>query len=554
MNCNNGLASRVINDENGIAMDGISFKDFIHENNISKIDFLKVDIEGGEYNIFCDEENFKFIKKNVHKIAMELHMCANTINPRPLEVIKNLESLGFNVIQNSIDGLDIKLNENNVKNYYNETLLYAINMNFENEENIYKESKHYESEDKMLKGIKKKYNEITVNFIDGPRVEITGNIDKKYKISFFDFENGESVHTSTISTNHWTKANRRYFTDYLITVEDIADNNKVVFHHKYNAKNKKVYIQLDSKALGDTLAWFPYVEEFRKKHNCKVVCSTFWNKFFANDYPEITFVNPGTNVNDVYAHYIIGWFQKDAKWLNPNNVRTIPLQRTAPDILGLEYKEIKPKITFPQDDRPVDRKYVCIAPHATAQSKYWNYPDGWNILVKHLKSLGYKVVLISKESSPYGRSPYWNYSPKDVIDHSGNYSIEQIMNDLKHADFFIGLSSGLSWLAWAVGIPTVMISGFSEPFCEFIGNNYRLNNNEVCHGCFNDPTCNFDADDWLWCPRLGTTEDRFICSKTITPDMVFKKVQELIYDSVKKSILETPLTTYKTSETKRIGE
>ena len=33
-------------------------------------------------------------------------------------------------------------------------------------------------------------------------------------------------------------------------------------------------ICFDSKAIGDTLAWFPYVEEFRKKHECEVVVST----------------------------------------------------------------------------------------------------------------------------------------------------------------------------------------------------------------------------------------------------------------------------------------
>ncbi|MEJ0003708.1 MAG: hypothetical protein WDN30_09295 [Pararobbsia sp.] len=31
---------------------------------------------------------------------------------------------------------------------------------------------------------------------------------------------------------------------------------------------------------------------------------------------------------------------------------------------------------------------------------------------------------------------------------------------LKHAAFFVGLSSGLSWLAWAAGTPVVLISGF----------------------------------------------------------------------------------------------
>ena len=43
---------------------------------------------------------------------------------------------------------------------------------------------------------------------------------------------------------------------------------------------------------------------------------------------------------------------------------------------------------------PVDDKYVCIAVHSTGgQLKYWNYPNGWEIVVRHLRHKGYKVML-----------------------------------------------------------------------------------------------------------------------------------------------------------------
>jgi hypothetical protein len=35
--------------------------------------------------------------------------------------------------------------------------------------------------------------------------------------------------------------------------------------------NKRVYISFDSKSLGDSIAWIPYVLEFKKKHDCKVI-------------------------------------------------------------------------------------------------------------------------------------------------------------------------------------------------------------------------------------------------------------------------------------------
>lgn len=50
-----------------------TFKDFIVENGIKKIDFLKTDCEEGEYAIF-NEENFLWILKNVKKIVGEWHI------------------------------------------------------------------------------------------------------------------------------------------------------------------------------------------------------------------------------------------------------------------------------------------------------------------------------------------------------------------------------------------------------------------------------------------------------------------------------------------------
>jgi hypothetical protein len=65
---------------------------------------------------------------------------------------------------------------------------------------------------------------------------------------------------------------------------------------------------MDSSAIGDTLAWFPYLEEFRKKHNCELVVSTFHNEWFIKTYKDIEFVKPGTEVPNLYAMYNVGWF------------------------------------------------------------------------------------------------------------------------------------------------------------------------------------------------------------------------------------------------------
>lgn len=53
--------------------EGIRFKELIDTYHIDKINFLKIDCESGEYNIFI-EENMNFLLNNVEFIAMEVHL------------------------------------------------------------------------------------------------------------------------------------------------------------------------------------------------------------------------------------------------------------------------------------------------------------------------------------------------------------------------------------------------------------------------------------------------------------------------------------------------
>ena len=164
-------------------------------------------------------------------------------------------------------------------------------------------------------------------------------------------------------------------------------------------------------------------------------------------------------------------------------------------------------------------KYACIAIHSTAQCKYWNYPNGWDEIVKYLNSREYAVKHISKEYGTYmGNDP-----PKGADDCTGR-SIPDTMTLLKNSELFIGISSGLSWLSWAVGTPTVIISGFSAPFCEPQKGIERVFNSNVCNSCFNDPNIQFDPGDWNWCPR----NKDFECSKSITPEMVIRSIDSIL--------------------------
>jgi autotransporter strand-loop-strand O-heptosyltransferase len=382
----------------------------------------------------------------------------------------------------------------------------------------------YEETPITIKDEIKQHNIINYSFLNGAKVEIIGSDNKEYYIEFIDGDTGNIEYSTTIKNNHWCKTAKEYFVNWYIKV---YTNNILISEHRLHLHDKHVYIALESNAIGDTMAWFPFLEEFRKKHNCKLTVSTFKNNWFIDEYPEINFVTPGTSVHDLHAMYTIGWYYNDQN-INynkvPINFREKSLQETASSILGLDAIEIKPKMTLKKQNTDIVGDYVVIAPHASAHAKYWNNPGGWQKVIDHLNTMGYKVVMITQEK--LGDS--WHDSKlggtlSGVIDKTGDLPIEDRLADIKNAKLFIGLGSGLSWLSWALNTKTILISGFSYPYTEF-KDCIRINNknNDICSGCFNRHWLN--PGDWEWCPDHKNTERMFECTKTIDPEMVINAI------------------------------
>ena len=378
---------------------------------------------------------------------------------------------------------------------------------------------------------KEPQNIFKVNFVDGASLEITGPIQEEYKILFTDLKTNKVVHESIITNNMWTRTNIKYCVDWKIETFKVSTNEKV-FEYIFNPKGKRVYIHLDSKAIGDTLAWFPYAEEFRKKWNCDVISSTFHNDWFKKEYPEIEFVTPGTEVTNLYAMFNIGWFYDGQEIVTnkiPIDFKKHPLQQTASEILNLEYKEVKPKVKISNKKTNINENYVVIAPHASSHAKYWMYPKGWQTIIDYLNNNGYKVVMITGE--PLGDE--WHDSKlggtlHGVVNKTGyNIDISERMIDIRDAKLFIGVGSGLSWLSWAIGTPTVLISGFSYPYTEFLDCERIFNNDaNICAGCFNKHWLN--PGDWEWCPEHKDTPRHFECTKTIKPEQVITSINKLL--------------------------
>ena len=354
-------------------------------------------------------------------------------------------------------------------------------------------------------------NEIKVSFFEGPKVEVTGDFDAAYFVEFIDGKTGKVLYTSTITNNMWCSSSIKYYVDWIIKV-----NGKEV--DRINLENKRVLISFESKAIGDTIAWVPYVVDFSKKHNCKVVLSTFHNNWFKGlkEYSDIEFISPGqsTMCDTVYR---IGWFRSERnKWDKfdsyPNPLNSQPLQKTSTDILGLDFVEKTYGINFKPKKKPYPSKYVVIAPESTAGCKEWSY-DSWRMLVRMLKEKGYQVVCVTHK--PFSIEGARCVHGKNLIDS---------MNIIYHAEFLIGLSSGLSWINWSLGKHTVMICGFTEKNHEFQTNVTRLHNEHACNSCWANINFIFDGGDWDWCPIWKGTDKQHICQKSISPLTVFNSL------------------------------
>lgn len=356
------------------------------------------------------------------------------------------------------------------------------------------------------------------HYVTHPYFEVQGTTENKLNIKCYD-NNNNVVYQNELSINSWIKLNKEYFIKWRTTVEE---NNEVIYDETLDLTDKRVYISFGSKSLGDTMAWAPYCEVFRQKHNCKLIVSTFHNGLFRDQYPNIEFIEPGEMVPNIHAQYRLGWFYTtEGVYDNnkhPNDFKKIPLQKTATDILGLDYEEVRPLLKQPNVKK---KKKVGIGFHSTAQSKYWNNPDGWQAVVDHLNALGYECMIYSKEGDGYMGNNY----PEGVTIYKGG-NLQEVIDDLTECEFFIGLGSGLSWLAWACKLPVVLISGFSEKWAETTLDTYRVINESVCHGCFNSDR--LDAGDWNWCPLHKNTDRMFECTKKISSDMVIKQINRII--------------------------
>lgn len=275
-------------------------------------------------------------------------------------------------------------------------------------------------------------------------------------------------------------------------------------------ENKVILLHLDSFCLGDTICFSSLIDCFVDYHKPKYVyVSTFFPHLLVSRNPKYEFINAnqdkfyevdklidvGYDKNKM-SHTFGGMFYaaKDTMKL-PQNTRP-----SKPPVIPKERKVVENKVT--------------IGPETIKEISQWNYngTNGWQEVVNTLHNGFYSVYNVSYENT---------MNLQNVIGIHGHDDINVAIDHIVSSRFFVGLSSGLSWLAWAYDVPVVMISNFTRKENEF--ECFRVDNTSICNSCFN-----IFPNIKSKCPLFLGTEKENECHNLLTPQDVINKINEVI--------------------------
>ena len=300
---------------------------------------------------------------------------------------------------------------------------------------------------------------------------------------------------------------------------EIYLDGELIFHHKFNPAGHNVHFYIPLTGMGDHIAMFPCIEEFCRKWKCRATLEIqpYLRGLVEKYFPAIECVDEMPP--DTYARYHLS--PGFSPFYQPTEIRKIPMLTIGNEILGLT--RYKKKIYQPTKPRQILEPYVCIAVQSAMTVKAWLNPTGWDEVVDYLKSLGYRVLCIDKNSEQTDHGITLKM-PEGAEDFTGDIPLLERVNLLAYADFFIGLGSGLSWLAWATNIPVILISGITASWCEF-DTPYRIINRLVCNSCHNDTTLQWPQFEL--CPYHKNTPRAYECSRSISARQVIEVINEL---------------------------
>lgn len=373
-------------------------------------------------------------------------------------------------------------------------------------------------------------DEVYYDFNDGARVKVLESSKRPYHVELYDADSGITCYNDDVDPGKTMQSACRYRVNWRIVVKP-AGGDVPLLDHTLDMRGRHVLVQCPrtkSPTIGDTIAIMSAAEQLRAETGADVhvtmhpgILDLFRTECALHAYDDYK--------GEPYSTVRMGLFWDDddqrrapvdhrlsGNFLNYRHIAGVSCENPRP-----------PEVALGQPDIPTE-PYACIGVQASAACKTWMGDGfcGWINLVKWLVGCGYRVLCIDKDKV-YGAGVWRNAIPHGCEDFTGDIPLGDRAALLKHAAFFVGGSSGLAWLAWCVGCPVVMISGFTEDWNEF-HTPYRVRSSIACSGCWNDPRHKFDHSNLLWCPRHQDDDGRrFECSRLISSELVKSAIRRI---------------------------
>lgn len=370
------------------------------------------------------------------------------------------------------------------------------------------------------------------------------NCDCKYSIIVMDKHTREVISKVVFIPEENTvyQLHKKYFIDCEIRIFKVINDACEPYPLKvitFDIQNKDVLILIASDrnpaGLGDSIAWMTAAYQFKLKHpDTNVYIHMAYpdlEEIFKLKYSEYFNFITYSEIKDrlYYTTYLCGCFFDDVDLkFCPMRYEKVGLIESACLVLGIDYDEkIKLNVSMKEDTQR--QPYVCMATHASGLYKEWINPRSRDKLVSFFKhNFKYDVYSIDLKAEESIHSFFKTSISKYTIDETGRLPLIDRVKLISGADFFIGISSGLSWLAWICDVPVVLISGFTSPITEF-KTPYRVINKYECNSCWNDETIKWDMATTC-CPRKDNNifrPDFLVCSTSINFYSVMNVVKEI---------------------------
>jgi autotransporter strand-loop-strand O-heptosyltransferase len=275
-------------------------------------------------------------------------------------------------------------------------------------------------------------------------------------------------------------------------------------------EGKEILMHFDSFCLGDTICFSAFIDAFLDFHKPKkVIISTFFPHLFKSTDDRYEFINANQKLKLTIDKLLDVGYDKNSLDDTKGGMM-YAAKRTM--LLPQETKPGKcPVIPY---ERKVIPNKISIAPESLKKIAQWNFFGnyGWQQLVNEIVNSGFVVSNVSYENT---------MNLQNVTGFHGHDDIRVALNEILSSRVFVGLSSGLAWLAWAYDVPVVMISGFTKEHNEF--DCFRVINKFSCNGCFN-----LFQNIQSTCPLFLGTDRENECHKSITPQMIIDKINEAL--------------------------